>query len=320
LAAIPNKPAVAGRAVVETKQQTPQGAHVGALAPTTPEELKQTLAKIFQSPDYRPPVLPRVALQIASLTRQASVSYNDVVAALQKDPLIAGSVLKVAQSPVYGGRRPVRSLDDALKRLGVNNLRDVVWQVITGRRLFRAHGCTAFMERLQAHNLFVAHAARMIAGRVSVIAEEAFLCGLLHDVGLSAVLTALSDTGKPMPPLGMLLEACDAIHEEIGGSVAALWQLSPDVVLVIKQHHRFNPHVSGIPLLTAVMCVAEHLAEEVGHGAAAASPGSSAERLFDRQAEATHEHAVRRLGLAGKHNELLKEAKELADKLANSEP
>jgi HD-like signal output (HDOD) protein len=174
------------------------------------------------------------------------------------------------------------------------------------------------MERLQAHNLFVAHAARMIATRASVIADEAFLCGLLHDVGMSATLSALADTGKPMPPLGTLLEAVDTIHEDTGGTVAALWQLSPDIVSVIKQHHRFNPHVSGIPLLTAVICVAEQLANEVGHGIADASPGSAAERSLDRQAEATHEQAVRRLGLAGKHNELLKEAKELADKLANS--
>jgi HD-like signal output (HDOD) protein len=303
---------------VDTKAPRSQGLNPDPVTPTTPEELKQVLVKVFQSADYRPPVLPRVALQLATLTRQASVSYDEVVAALEKDPLIAGSVLKVAQSPIYGGRRPVRSLSDALKRLGVNNLRDVVWQVITGRRLFRAHGCTAFMERLQSHNLFVAHAARMVAARVNVIADEAFLCGLLHDVGLSAVLSALSDTGRPMPPLGMLLEACDTIHEDIGGTVAALWQLSPDVVAVIRQHHRFNPHVSGIPLLTAVICVAEQLAEDVGLGAAALETASSASRMFDRQAEATHEHAVRRLGLTGKHNELLKEAKELADKLASS--
>ena len=94
-------------------------------------------------------MLPRVALQLTSLTRQPSVSYDEVVGVIHRDPMLAASVLKVAQSPVYGGRRPAQSLKEALQRMGLGRLRDIVWQVTLGMRLFKGGSLSSFMEQLQ---------------------------------------------------------------------------------------------------------------------------------------------------------------------------
>jgi HD-like signal output (HDOD) protein len=72
----------------------------------TPQALQQTLVEIFQSPNYRPPVLPRVARQLTALTRQSSVSYDEVVNVLQKDPMIAASVLKSRNLRCTAGADP----------------------------------------------------------------------------------------------------------------------------------------------------------------------------------------------------------------------
>jgi hypothetical protein len=93
-----------------SNKQSPEsgaGAHVlelNELELANPQELQQRLLSIFRSPHYKPPVLPNVALELTDLSRKTHVSYDDVIKVVEKDPLIVASVLKLAQSPLYGGR------------------------------------------------------------------------------------------------------------------------------------------------------------------------------------------------------------------------
>src|SRR5690349_20922299 len=82
-----------------------------------PEELKQRLLGLFRSPNYHPPVLPAVALALTELSRRPNVAFTDVIATLERDPIIAAEVLRVAQSPFYSSRTPIKSLHEALNRL-----------------------------------------------------------------------------------------------------------------------------------------------------------------------------------------------------------
>lgn len=265
------------------------------------------LLTIFKSPKYRPPVLPSVAIELSDLTRKSSVSYDEVVQVLQQDPLIVAGVLKVAQSPVYGGRSPVQSLKEAIQRLGINTLRDIVWQVVAGMRLFRVKGYTGVMERLQAHSVFTGCMARLIAARAGIAAEHAFLCGLLHDVGISGTLIALVEGEKNLPELSTLLAAIDGMHAQAGGMIAKLWGLSPAIEKAIEQHHPSSAEIARAPALASVLCVAEHFADEVG--LSIVDPQSE---LFDRHAPDAFEQALARLKLAPKQNELREQAAQLA--------
>src|SRR5215468_5619068 len=95
----------------------------------TPEEIQKRLLEHFLSPNYKPPVLPKVAIELTELTRKPNASYEDVVLVLQRDPLVVANVMRVAQSPLYAGRVRLHSLRDAVQRLGTTALRDIVWQV-----------------------------------------------------------------------------------------------------------------------------------------------------------------------------------------------
>lgn len=276
-------------------------------------DLQRLLLEIFQSPDYRPPVFPNVALELAELTKKPNASYDAVIAVLQNDPLIVAKVLKLAQSSLYGG--PLQSLHNALQRLGINTLRDIVWQVATGMRLFQAPGYTAILERLRAHSVYTAYAARMIATRGGLPAEHAFLCGLLHDMGTCGVLIALSEVGKQAPPLTALLTAIDGVHERAGAAIAKLWQLAPEIVSAIEYHHRYDPDIREAPVLSAVICVAEHMAEHAGYGVSAPSGGGSRNVRFDTQHSVRLENALKRLRLQNKQDDLAKRAHDLAQQL-----
>ncbi|HKP59298.1 MAG TPA: HDOD domain-containing protein [Polyangiales bacterium] len=273
-----------------------------------PSELQATLLTIFRGPSYRPPVLPSVAIELTELTRKTSVSYDEVVSVLQKDPMIVAGVLKVAQSPVYGGR-PVQSLKEAIARLGINTLRDIVWQVVAGLRLFRVKGYTAIMERLQGHSMFMAYMARAIASRAGIAAEHAFLCGLLHDVGISGTLIALAEVERKLPELGTLLEAVDGMHDQAGGQMAKLWGLSPEIAKVIERHHQRGGDVSDGPALVAVLCAAEHYADICSFSVF--DSGTS----YDQHPPGRFDQAMLRLRLAHKQDDLRDEAEALAARL-----
>jgi putative nucleotidyltransferase with HDIG domain len=286
---------------------------VSGLEASTPEELQSRLLEIFRSPRYRPPVLPRVAVELTELTRKPSASYDDVVNVLQKDPLIVAGVMSIAQSPLYAGRSPLQSLKDAVQRLGINSLRDIVWQVVAGMRLFHVKGFRDIMERLQAHSMFMAYAARIVATHAGVPAEHAFLCGLLHDVGISGALIALAETEKDDVPIVSLLDAIDGMHEQAGGLMAKQWKLSPDIIAVIEQHHHFDPNRTGVPTLTAVLCVAEQLADDLNFGIMDAA--RVALPFFDRHAPGRYLAALQRLKLEDKQDELRSRALETAERL-----
>jgi putative nucleotidyltransferase with HDIG domain len=231
-----------------------------------------------------------------------------VVNVLQNDQLIVAGVLKVAQSPIYGGRAPVQSLKEAIQRLGINTLRDIVWQVVAGMRLFRAKGYAEIMGRLQAHSVFTACLARTIAARAGIAAEHAFLCGLLHDVGISGTLIALVEGESKVPDLATLLAAVDGMHTQAGGMIAKLWGLSPAIASVIAQHHPSAAEQAGAPALTAVLCIAERFADECGYSIVE----PTAVAPFDRYAPTAFEQALARLKLAGKEAELRESAKQIA--------
>jgi putative nucleotidyltransferase with HDIG domain len=244
-------------------------------------ELHLKLIAIFRSPQYKPPVLPSIALELTDLSRKAHVSYDDVVKVVEKDPMITASVLKLAQSPMYGGRR-VQSLKDALNRLGITMLRDLVWQVVVNMRLFRVRNYAPIMERVQAHATFVAHASRIIASRAGIAAEHAFLCGLLHDIGWSGTLLAVSeDTNKPPDP-NTLFSAVDKMHVEAGEAMAKLWGLSPEICTVLSNHHHLDKSRKPASVLVPVLVIAEQFAEELDFGIEAKSEDTLVTARKDR--------------------------------------
>jgi len=280
----------------------------------TSDELQQLLSGMFESPDYKPPVLPSVALELAELTKKPNASYDEVVSVLQNDPLLVASVMKIAQSSLFGGR--LQSLQNAVQRLGINTLRDIVWQVAAGVRLFSVQSYAPIMQRLRMHSIFTAYAARMIATRAGLAAEHSFLCGLLHDMGITGTLLALGNSGPhSAPPLTTLLAAIDGVHEQAGASIGRLWQLAPEIVAAIEYHHRYHPDVPDVPVLSAVICVAENLAEAQGFGVSAPSVSGSRSVRFDTQGSTQLEHSLKRLRLHGKQDDLAKRGEELAAQL-----
>jgi putative nucleotidyltransferase with HDIG domain len=136
--------------------------------------------------------------------------------------------------------------------------------------VFRAATYEKPMEALRRHSLMVAYGARLVARQTAVDAEYAFLCGLLHDVGVSAALILLGgEPGtarpEPRPTIDQVWASLPWIHEDLSGQIVKLWKLPPEVQMVVAQHHKM--HIGGYahPAIAALR-VAEGMAEALGLG------------------------------------------------------
>jgi len=91
----------------------------------------EKLLAMIESPDYRPPTLPAVAVELMTLSQRSDVEIDDVVALLERDSMIAGRVLKMVGSVAMAGAVKVKSLREATMRIGLMKIRDIVMEIAT---------------------------------------------------------------------------------------------------------------------------------------------------------------------------------------------
>ena len=125
------------------------------------EDLAAQIRRVLDAPDYQPPSLPQVAMKLMALARQPQIEFHAVAGVLEQDPMLAAKVLARAQSALYMATSPVRTLRDAVVRLGLRTVRDLVLEVSLNLRVFNAPLYSGIMERVRRHSVATAYAARL---------------------------------------------------------------------------------------------------------------------------------------------------------------
>jgi diguanylate cyclase (GGDEF)-like protein len=188
-----------------------------------------------------------VALAIMELCQQESAAVEQIAHAVRADPALAGRIIKFANAAVHGPRRPVVSIADAIRMVGVSTVR----QVVLGFSLlgqYRTGACKPFdYSRYWARSLAMAIAAQMLCMRVrSVAPDEGFTCGLLATVGTLALATLYPDEfgqllteqrhigGVALARLERQRFAAD--HAELSAALMEDWHL-PRLFVTAALHH-----------------------------------------------------------------------------------
>lgn len=275
------------------------------------------LLRLFASPSYRPPLLPEVAQEVIRLAQRPDVSFGEVTSVLERDPVLAAKVLSISQSAMYRARTPALTLQQATVRLGLTALRNVVVEACLTLKVFKAPGYEPAMDRLSWHSIATAYVMRSLARRARVDPDYAFLCGLLHDIGIAASLLALSDDARgealPFEELGPVL---DEVHQDASGMVTRLWSIPAEIQQLVATHHQLN--VGGTPhAVNAALIVSEQLAADLDAGMRprGAPPPADGERVLDANAPGLFQAACEFLGLSGPALQLAR--LDAADVLAN---
>ena len=224
-------------------------------------ELTERLIWTFSLPTYRPPRLPVVATELLALSQRPDVQFHEIESVLENDAMLAAEVLKVARSAYYAGVRPVTTLQGALVRIGLTKLREVVLEAALSVRVFRSPIYQGCMERLRKHTQTTANLCRVLSKYTPVTQDRAFLCGLLHDVGIAGILLMLGDVArdKATPDLTVLWPAIHAAHGRAGARMIEMWKLPPEVATAVAAHHEVKVDGEDNPM-SATVCLAEEYA------------------------------------------------------------
>ena len=237
----------------------------GAAAGPSQDALLTRLLAKFESPRYTPPTLPRVAIELLQVSQRSDVRVDQLVSLLERDPMLAAHVLKLVRTAAYAGRMPIQSLKDAVVRLGLARLRDVVMEASLSVQVFRGDGYAETMEQLRQHATATAHLARLVCKHTAIHPEFAFLCGLLHDIGIAGALLTLGEMPGPRLSLAEVWPAVEAVHARASAVIVKLWKLPVEIESVVGLHHEWNAEGTTNPL-GPVVCVAQLLAGELGRG------------------------------------------------------
>ena len=230
-------------------------------------DLTERIGNLFASPGYRPPTLPTVAVELLDVARYADIDLRRIAQMIGNDPMLAGQVMRRVQSPFYAGRIPITDLDQAIFRLGLNNIRDIVIEAALNVGLFTTPGYATAMERIRRHSVATAHISKLIAESTGQDPHEMFLLGLLHDVGLAAALITVDDmfTGIERPSIVHIWPAIETTHESAGTLLARIWELPSGMHQCIGQHHNFQGTETDNQRV-AILHVAEAIAARLGRG------------------------------------------------------
>jgi HD-like signal output (HDOD) protein len=123
------------------------------------------------------------------------------------------------------------------------------------------------MALLRTHSAFTAELTRVVCKERDVPVEYAFLCGLLHDVGIAACILALSEFAQSGPGISLdaAWPAVRELHEWGSEFLAKTWSLPADLTRVLGHHHADAVDPAD-RLVHSALRVADAVAADVGFG------------------------------------------------------
>jgi HD-like signal output (HDOD) protein len=219
------------------------------------------------------PVLPQVVSTVFRVVGDPHSTARDLEKLIEQDPGLTAKVLRVVNSPAYGVSQ-INSVGRALAVLGVNRVRNLLVSVAFQNMISDRSKSTKFNKvEYWRHSLAVAVAARGLA-RVSMAyrAEELFLIGLFHDIGLivmdkfcpeilDLVIRYAEVHNIPLDEAETKIGAFS--HAQLGSILAAKWGFGESVKVTVAGHH--DPSSLSTPNNgTAIVYVANRLAHESG--------------------------------------------------------
>jgi HD-like signal output (HDOD) protein len=197
------------------------------------------------------PTLPDVVVQISRLCDDPNSSTREIAELIEKDPVLTTKVLKLVNSSYFGLSRELFSVHQALVLIGYNNLKSLVLSASMLQVFSKDSQVGAFSRKaLWKHSVGVGVGARFLAKRFRAAdPEQSFVAGLIHDVGKVIIdwffhpefIKIIETVDREHCWIrDAELSVMDVTHEEIGGYLAARWNLPKALHGAISHHHQLE--------------------------------------------------------------------------------
>ncbi len=261
-AAIPSAP---GNGMADAHPESPSEA--------VPEEAEKRIKKMVDRIRDLPP-LPTLVSQILQILSEPETPLEEIEAIISKDQALVAKLIQVGNSALYGGMQKVSTLRQVLTRLGLKTIRNLV--VATSTRSFFMHnrkGMRLWGQFLWQHAVESALAARRIAESIKYPEpEEAFIGGLVHDIGKLVILMLFSESYheilklkkvRRMTSIPAETQVLGCNHEQIGRLLLDRWNMPDSTKACAEFHHRYRDCGTHGDLV-AIVAYADHLSRQYG--------------------------------------------------------
>jgi HD-like signal output (HDOD) protein len=193
------------------------------------------------------PPAPHLFLELSSALADKRVGIPEVAKLVGRDLAMSAKVLQIVNSAFFGSAQKIGTVERAVSYLGI----DTIQALVLGAEVFRPNpsqpaGVKAAIERAQSKGLATGRLAMKFFD-VKAKAQEAFLAGMMHDVGDLVLLTAFgsdfetiphSHDGHPIPREERETEQFGASHADVGAHLLGLWGLPNTTAEAAAYHHR----------------------------------------------------------------------------------
>lgn len=199
-------------------------------------ELIKRITKRLAEGDFELPPMPDILIRLNNCMGDDGPSVDEIIAIIMNDQILTTKILKVVNSSFYGLPAPVTSPRHAVVYMGFKAMLSIVTahsiKQISGRNMEQ-------VENILRHSLECAFLAKILGRMLRMDEEEAFICGLLHDVGKTVLANIAPDLVKndeQLSPAALSSLIFD-YHSNAGALIALKWNLPEVVRNVVKYHH-----------------------------------------------------------------------------------
>ncbi|MCC6962807.1 MAG: HDOD domain-containing protein [candidate division Zixibacteria bacterium] len=189
--------------------------------------------------------LPAVMAEVLRICDDPELALGDLADVIAHDPALTSRILKIVNSPFYGRPQQVSSIRNAVMTLGASKVKALALS-LSLYDLSAKLGSKIELKDFWRHSLNVACVSELIANKVAPqIAEEAFICGCLHDLGVLVldcfypkeyvkVFQSIA-SGEEMVKIERQVLEID--HAAAGELLGRVWNFPDRYCVAIARHH-----------------------------------------------------------------------------------
>lgn len=218
------------------------------------------------------PSMPAVAAKCMELLRKPDFSLQRAAGLIEADPILAAQLIRLSNSAAYASREPSRNIQTAVSKLGSQRLRIALVEAST-RPLFESKDASIqkATRGLWEHSLAVGLLARDVAVLVGGCdAEEAYLAGLLHDIGKPVLATMMLEAENMMAmrsvkgwiDQSVFVAVLQRSHRKVAVPLARRWAMPEPVAKAIETCADFD--AASRSSVANIVCFGNALAKQQG--------------------------------------------------------
>jgi HD-like signal output (HDOD) protein len=221
--------------------------------------------------------LPEVTNQIIKTVEDPSSTAAKLHKIVSHDPALVTRILKVVNSAFYGLPGQIGSIDRAIVLLGLNAVKNLAVAASLGQLFRGAKLCEGFTPKdLWTHCIAVGVTARDLAKQMKLpVADEAFLAGMIHDMGILIAMQVhpeqvkqVCETAKKGEKAFVEIEreVLGMDHQQLGMALAEQWKFPRSCQLVAGFHHKPSQLADQNRLLVTLVYAADTICCASKHG------------------------------------------------------